>query len=76
MHRVAEADEPVVPHPPEMLAHVVRLHMKIGGKDAEVAKFVKEVRVRTHTSFLPSAKNLSKATILHSQRKPQEEDVC
>ena len=48
LHRVAEADEPVVPHPPEMLAHVVRLHMKIGGKDAEVAKFVKEIRVRTH----------------------------
>ena len=48
LHRVAEADEPVAPHPPEMLAHVVRLHMKIGGKDAEVAKFVKEIRVRTH----------------------------
>ena len=34
--RVEHTKELLVPHPPEVLAHVVRLHMKIGGEDAEV----------------------------------------
>lgn len=33
-------------HPPEVLSHVVRLHMKVGGDYAEVFKFVKEAKVR------------------------------
>lgn len=36
-----------MPHPPEVLAHVARLHMEIEGEDAEVSKFVKEIKVRT-----------------------------
>ena len=47
LHEVSKADVPVVPHPPEMLAHVVRLHMKLGGDNVEAAKFVKEIHVRT-----------------------------
>ena len=47
LRRVEHTKELLVPHPPEVLAHVVRLHMKLGGHDAEVSKFVKEVKVRT-----------------------------
>ena len=47
LHEVSKASVPVVPHPPEVLAHVVRLHMKLGGEDAGAAKFVKEINVRT-----------------------------
>ena len=35
---VEHTKELLVPHPPEVLAHVVRLHMKIRGEDAEVSK--------------------------------------
>ena len=44
LHKVDQTKELLVPHPPEVLAHVVPLHMKIGGEDAVVAKFVKEIK--------------------------------
>ena len=48
LRRVGRTKELLVPHPLEVLSHVLRLHMEIGGDDAEVSKFVKEVKVRTH----------------------------
>ena len=48
LRRVEHTKELLVPHPPEVLAHVVRLHMEIGGEDAEVSKFFKEIKVHTH----------------------------
>ena len=48
LQRVTDMAELVVSHPPEILAQLVRLHMKLGGEDAEVAKFLKEIKVRKH----------------------------
>ena len=48
LRRVGHTKELPVPHSPEVLAHVVRLYMEIGGDDAEVAKFSKEIKVHTH----------------------------
>lgn len=52
LRRVEHTKELLVPHPPEVLSHVVRLHMKTGGDDAEVFKVVKEVKVRTQAILM------------------------
>ena len=45
--RVEHTKEFFMPHPPEVLAHVVRLHMGKGGEYADGSKFVKEIKVYT-----------------------------
>ena len=47
LRRVEHTTELLVPHPPEVLAHAVRLHMTRGGEHAEVFKFIKEIQVCT-----------------------------
>jgi hypothetical protein len=39
--------EQIVPHPPEVVAHMVRLHLKLAG-GSEVTRHMKEICVRTH----------------------------
>jgi hypothetical protein len=43
----AKRKECIVPHPPEVVAHMVRLHLKLAG-GLEVTRHMKEVCVRTH----------------------------
>ena len=40
------SEEMIVPHPPEILAHMVRLHLKLNSQ--EIAKHMKEICVRTY----------------------------
>ena len=44
--QATESEEMIVPHPPEILAHMVRLHLKLNSQ--EIAKHMKEICVRTH----------------------------
>ena len=68
MHRVEKTLVPVAPHLPEILAHVVHLHMKIGGEAAEVTRFIKEIKARTHV-VLKLGWGSSKDIIRRSLRK-------
>ena len=72
LHRVEQTPVFVAPHPPEILARDVRWHMKIGGDDVEVAKFVKEIKVHAHvvSSMDIIRRSFRKALEAHAFHKP------
>jgi len=41
-----KSGDPLVPHPPQILAHMVRLHLKLNSND--ITNHLKEIKVRTH----------------------------